>query len=45
MRSAVSFASEPDPVKNTCSNPGGARPARRSARRTAGTFVVLKKLL
>ena len=45
MRSAVSFASEPELVKNTCSKPGGARLASFSASFTAGTLVVLKKLL
>ncbi len=45
MRTMVSFASEPEVVKKACWKPGGARLASSAASFTAGTLVVLKKLL
>ncbi len=45
MRTMVSFASEPEPVKNTWLNCGGEISTSSAASCTAGTLVVLKKLL
>jgi hypothetical protein len=41
----VSLLSEPEPVKNTCSNCDGESRASRSASSTAGGVVVWKKAL
>ena len=45
MRTMVSLPSEPEPVKNTCSKPGGLRLAIFSAKAMAGGVAVWKKAL
>ena len=45
MRRIVSFASEPEPVKNTRLNCRGVSSASRLASSIAGGFALLKKLL
>jgi hypothetical protein len=45
MRRIVSFASEPEFVKNTRLNCGGVSSARTLASSMAGGFALLKKLL
>ncbi len=45
MRMTVSFASEPELVKNTCFMCGGVTSASNSANRIAGGCVHWKKLL
>ena len=45
MRTMVSLPSEPEPLKNTCSKPGGATSASSSASSMAGMVAVWKKAL